>query len=532
MAVIFFDGFSANRPRNEGYWGEPVTASENESGDNVYGSTTKKRNASAVNSGAQKLKAVGLPGKQQAVKCVFGTHTGKKLFFGFAISGLQIFPTGTDANGVAYPTTDARRNITLCRLYNSVDAEVLAISIGAIMSAGNVTELRFKINNESNEFVLPLSILEAVTATSVTFNTHTQTTFVVKNGAESDFIYVEFLVDLSDSASPNMELRINDESLKLAAAQGSAGEDEELTLSAAISNIRAIKLYGGLAIDTYIDDFYVLDDTTPGQVSFLGQETRVLSPDFDVPYTAEWNVVSALDPPSPTLNTVDADNYITTADFDKKNIFTPAAPLTANLIAAVMATSYARKTSRNAKYEHVYQRIGEITTVDGFVATGTALFPTVAGNFCLVPDTLHGSRPVYKNGPWYLFFDSFNTGYWFIEATLNWNSTFSSGSATWYNTSSALTPPTGTYFGWVGDEGGNLTLTAASVCPVKGPDGAVQTLGAPKAVTNLFYTCPENALCSVPHTTIAQSNPETNAAWTPQSVNSAGFGVRSLDPAL
>ena len=525
MAVIFFDGFSANRPRNDRFWGLGVGAGESETDGRVYGSTEKHRNGTSPNSGSLKLKAFGDATKQQALTCLFFNQTGKKLFFGFAISGLQIYPTGTAANGAAF-SPDATRKLKLFELKDDTQATVLTVYAAAEIdgSPAAATSLFLQVDSISTAYEIPLAGVDSFDEESATFNSNSQSTFVVRQPSteDADFIYLEFAVDMSDETETILQCRFNDIPLFLTDAPEAFTED--LILPSPIAGVAAIKFYGGITKDLYLDDFYVSDSTGTINTTFLGRETRILSPNLVATAKADWAVVSSQTPADPTLNTIDVENYITAADADKTSTFSPAASMTATLVAAVSMTSYARKTALNARYEHVYQRLGGSTSVAGF-AVSNADQASANGDYCL--DGTHNSKPKYKNATsnWYIYYDSANTQ-WIIASTItvnNWEWAYTNYSVAADVPTSGWSPGMGSY---------SAPTVAADSCVTQEPDSSILSVGTAKTVTNLSYTCPPNSFCAIPHTTVVEQNPETSARWTIAEINSGTFGVRSLTPPL
>lgn len=531
MAVLFFDGFSANRPRNEKYWGLSVSENENLAGGAIYGSTTTKRNAAAVNSGAQKLTAFGDPAKQQAVKCFFGAQSATRVIVGFAVSGLQIYPNGTDATGASLTST-AQRPLKLFELHDAANNVVLTLNVEIEATATpNQDELRFRIAG-NNAFTLASIgiVVDSADTESATFDTHAQNTFVLRETEDNeDFVYLEFAIDMTDNTESKVLFRFNDQPISVV----NENDDfiEEMVLAAPIASVAAIKFYGGITKDLFIDDFYVLNSSGTANTNFLGRETRILSPNLEEADLAEWTVVSEQTPADPTLNVVDNTNYITTTEPNSTSTFKPTMNLTAPLVAAVAVTSYAKKTSLNARYEHVYQSLGQPTSVDGFTVSNTNYDTSYSvfadGEYCL--DGTQNNRPRYKKAAnnYYIYYSSFVSA-WIITADLN-----DSGNYFYYAwTGSGDPPATPPLSGWTGNGSttyANPTLTAQS-CSIAQPNGDVQSLGNPKIVANLSYNCNPGSLCAVPHTTIVEQNPDTAAAWDIAEINAGSFGVRSLEP--
>lgn len=403
MAAIFFDGFHANRPRNEGQWGYLLSAAETP--DPLgYGDTTKRRNPTSANSGAQKLSAFfGVDGEdQKAVKCFFGEQSGKKLYFGFGISGWQTFPTGRSPQDVDFDTlSDTDRQLNFVQLFNAADELVLSISLGvnaADVSGGVVQALRLYVNEyTADTFKVPADTVNSVAAVTVNSGGFDQTTYVVSETAENnDFIYFEFELDLTNSAENGnttlFSCRVNDQPI---ARVGDVNVDR-VPLDAPIANVSSLKLRGGYTADMYFDDLYVVDDTDTHTNSFLGRNTFVLSFDLDhtTPAQNDWTIVDPDGNSDPTLNVIDDDKYLTTSEFDKVaafNLVSPSIPEGAS-IGAVMLTSYAKRTSLPAKYAHVYRETDgtihdlgaakEVTNLSYNCADQVA-----AGNLCSIPHT-------------------------------------------------------------------------------------------------------------------------------------------------
>jgi len=528
MAVLFFDGFSANRPRNEKYWGLSVAENENLAGGAIYGSTTTKRNAAAVNSGAQKLTAFGDPAKQQAVKCFFGAQSATRVIVGFAVSGLQIYPNGTDATGASLTST-TQRPLKLFELHDAENDVVLTLNVEIEPTATpNQDELRFRIaGNDAFTLASIGIVVDSADTESATFDTHAQNTFVLRETEDNeDFVYLEFAIDMTDNAESKVLFRFNDQPISVV----NENDDfiEEMVLAEPITNVAAIKFYGGITKDLFIDDFYVLNSSGTANTNFLGRETRILSPNLEEADLAEWTVVSDQTPADPTLNIVDNTNYITTTEPNSTSTFKPTANLTAPLVAAVAVTSYAKKTSLNARYEHVYQSIGQATSVDGFtVSNGDDNFYNISanGNYCL--DGTQNSRPRYKKAAdnYYIYYSSYVSA-WIIANNVNDDGNYFYSA--W--TGGGEPPATPPLSGWNPNfSSGSPTLTAQS-CSIAQPNGDLQSLGDPKIVANLSYNCNSGSLCSVPHTTIVEQNPDTDAAWDIAEINAGSFGVRSLEP--
>lgn len=523
MAVIFFDGFSANRPRNDRFWGFGVNAGESETGGRVFGSTETHRNGTSPNSGALKFKAFGEAAKQQAQTCFFTAQSDKKLFFGFAVSGLQLYPTGTNAAGVAF-SPPTKRKLKLFELQD--DTSPTATTVLTVYAAADLspTKLLLCVDSLTTEYEIPLDAITDFEEESATFNTHTQSAFVVRQpGTEdADFIYLEFAIDMTDETETVLSCRFNDIPLFLT---NSPSFTEDLILPAPLTNVAAIKLYGGIARDMYIDDFYVSDNTGTVNTTFLGRETRILSPNLAASEKTDWTVVSNQTPANPTLNTVDVENYITSATANQISTFAPTANMSAVLVAAVSMTSYARKTALNARYEHVYQRLGTTTSVAGFTVS-VADNLAASGSYCL--DGTHNSRPKYKKAAnnWYIYYDSSSTQ-WVIASSI----TINSWEWAYSSYGDVNNVPTSGWNSGMGGYGMTPVVTAES-CAIEGADGSIFSIGGPKIVTNLSYTCPANSFCNIPHTTVVEQNPETSARWTIAEINSGTFGVRSLTPPL
>lgn len=528
MAVLFFDGFSANRPRNEKYWGLSVSENENLAGGAIYGSTTTKRNAAAVNSGAQKLTAFGDPAKQQAVKCFFGAQSATRVVVGFAVSGLQIYPNGTDATGASLTST-GQRPLKLFELHDAANNVVLTLNVEIEATATpNQDELRFRIAG-NNAFTLASIgiVVDSANTESATFNTHAQNTFVLRETEDNeDFVYLEFAIDMTNNTESKVLFRFNDQPISVV----NENDDfiEEMVLAAPIASVAAIKFYGGITKDLFIDDFYVLNSSGTANTNFLGRETRILSPDLEAADLAEWTVVSDQTPADPTLNVVDNTNYITTTESNLTSTFKPTASLNAALVAAVAVTSYAKKTSLNAFYEHVYQSIAQQTTVAGFTVTNADDNNGAPnGSYCL--DGQYNNRNKYKKSDnnYYIYYSTNVDGNnaWVIAPDLT-------DSGNWlyvaYDVSNTLaTPPLNN---WNTYNGFYTPVLTAQSCSVAQPNGNLQILGDAKMVANLSYNCNPGSLCAVPHTTIIEQNPDTGAAWNIAEINAGSFGVRSLEP--
>lgn len=426
MAAIFFEGFNANRPRNDAYYGvRQSDFSSNYPASVIFGSTEKKRNPGTPNAGALKLTAIGKsnylgsPGVQNSfsngpnLQCTFATQTGKKLFFGVAISGLQLHPyngqytdgqyMGSGTPPESYLAQPPLLEHTFLRLKSSTGQ-----NIDLTVLAGGTTTVPMKLlvsrsTADTETFdILSDYIGGGLQAEGATFpwlgSTVAQFFEVVRDPSNNDFIYFEFAVDLTDPLTTTFECRINDQPLRLT----SAPETEVLSLSSPMPNINRIIFFSGVSGDMFYDDFYVADDTGITVNDFLGRETAVYSPNLTAATEIDWDVVSSLTPADPTLNIIDDANYITTGGFDQVSTFNGTiSPGATALVGAVMLTSYAKKVSLDAKYEHVYKpAVGNVQAIGAPRNVTNLSFNCPENTLCAVPlVTIMPVNPV-TNAQW------------------------------------------------------------------------------------------------------------------------------------
>lgn len=248
MAIIFFDGF--NRDFNDAQWTRTSDTSV------VLSSTVRSQ------SGPNSIHIMGDDTLNfKLTLSNIGTHSAKKLYLGFVMHNYV-----TDANDDSLYSSGR----PFLQFYNSANNVVLTIAFDT-SSIGTNSQLSFGKNVDIN------LIQNDVVADSyrVGLSTDYYSQRIVAYSGTSTWLYFEFELDIA--STPNtVAMRINGVPLvNLSAAQ-------KTNLATAITNITKMEFigaknrqnsYGGY--HTFIDDFYLVDDTGSRENTWLGPETVV-----------------------------------------------------------------------------------------------------------------------------------------------------------------------------------------------------------------------------------------------------------------
>ena len=247
MAVIFFDGF--NRDINDAQWSRPDEAAV------VLSGTVR------TNSGPQSILIMGDDTlDKRLVLSNIGTHSAKKLYLGFVMHNFV-----NDSNDDSlYPN-----GRPLLRFYNSSNAVVLTVAFDTT-STGTNSQLSLGKNIDINM----LQSNTIVDSYRVGLSSDHYSQRIVGYSGSNTWIYYEFEIDLA--STPNtVAMRINGVPL----VNLNSTQKTNLT---PISNISKLEFIGArqranyyAAYYTFIDDFYLIDDTGSRENTWLGPDTIV-----------------------------------------------------------------------------------------------------------------------------------------------------------------------------------------------------------------------------------------------------------------
>lgn len=247
MAIIFFDGF--NRDFDSAHWTrtDPVnmvlngTARTNSAPNSMYlygGETLDYR--LALNN--------------------IGTHSSKKLYMGFVLRNYVV----DTADLTPYP--DGR---PFLRFYDSSDNLVLTIAVDS-SSAGSNSQVSYGDDVYFN-------IVQAgAVVDSYNIGVATTTSGTKKVIADNTWRYFEFEFDI-DSATNTVAMRVEGTPV----VNSNATETTALTTIANIAKIEFVAgrlhqpYYWQPGTGTFIDDFYLVDDTGTRENTWLGPDTVV-----------------------------------------------------------------------------------------------------------------------------------------------------------------------------------------------------------------------------------------------------------------
>lgn len=247
MAIIFFDGF--NRDINDAQWSRPDEDAA------VLSGTVR------ANSGPNSMHILGDDTlDKRLVLSNIGTHSAKKLYLGFAMHNHV-----TDANDDSlYPS-----GRPLLRFYNSSNAVVLTVAFDTT-STGTNSQLSFG-NNVDINMLQSNAIVDSYRVGLINTSWYGQR--IVGYTGASTWLYYEFEIDLA--STPNtVAMRINGVPL----VNLNNTQKTNLTTISNISKLEFIgarpRVYSG-SYHTFIDDFYLVDDTGSRENTWLGADTVV-----------------------------------------------------------------------------------------------------------------------------------------------------------------------------------------------------------------------------------------------------------------
>lgn len=246
MALIFFDGF--NRDFDTTHW-----AVTDETNMTLNGNVR-------TNSGPNSMYLYG--GETLDYRLTLsntGTHANKKLYFGFVLSNYAV-----DASDlVSYP-----RGRPFLRLYNNANTLVLTVAVDPTPATAN-SQVNYG-NDVTFNIVQNSTIVDSYTFGIAATNGSTK---IIPNGS---WRYFEFEIDL---ASPTNTIAMHFEGVPI--QNSNASPTTNLTTIADISKIEFVagrvyqQVWWQPATGTFIDDFYLVDDTGSRENTWLGPETVV-----------------------------------------------------------------------------------------------------------------------------------------------------------------------------------------------------------------------------------------------------------------
>ena len=385
MAIIFFEGFNDNREVNRGFWYPLPTATSTATNQprTSWGATGTIPNQRGAQQNQGSLVVYNYNTNDTgalSLNCDYGTQEApvngtRKIFFGFAIHNLHtdwwgLDSSGNDVNGNSASATDLLS--PFCEI-NAITGTALTFSFGrdsASASEQYLIQVDGTGNAQAPQFVVPADYFEAASLPSRQRTAGGGGDQTVQNRYVAEqWVYIEIAVTLSDTGSPDpstVEMRFQDQNLI------AKGASNVVDLATKRSTLETLKIILSQTYTTYFDDLYIADNTGAIANNFLGQEVKIYSPNISVlaadPGGAEgkqdWDVVPTGG--DPTLNIVDNTNYITTSVQNSTSSYRVTNPITLDtdaIIGAVMLTSWGRKTSLDARYEHVYNLAADLSDV-------------------------------------------------------------------------------------------------------------------------------------------------------------------------
>lgn len=346
MAVIFFDGFREIDAYNWTATGATSDGSVANISPTAAANNTVTNNLTLAN---------------------FGTHAGKKLYFGFKPQSYHV-PKITSGAGQPF-----------IKFYNSSDVEVLALHFNTASTTTPDIGLQVR---QGGSAVTTYKLLNSIAPVIYTDGTNPD---LVGGyfGVFDAYRMLEFEIDLN--STPNtLAIQYIGQSLfnsSLAAVT---------ELSNAIDDIAKIVIYGGIIADSSFDDLYLADDTGSFANTWLGANVQVHSPGFGDAQVNEWQ--GSPDTGGGSVASNDGDNsYIRTGLFDKyqtydvNNIspsgFSPA-------VGAIKLTSVVRRVLFNSAYRYVYYNVGTTTHYEV-----SASIPVTTNNYVRKPPVFVSQNP-------------------------------------------------------------------------------------------------------------------------------------------
>lgn len=335
MAIIFFDGF--NRDFDATHWTRTSPA------DMGLNGTVR------TNSGPNSMYLYGgEPLDYRLALSNIGTHDNKKLYMGFVLRNYVV-----DANDLlTYPN-----GRPFLRFYDSSNVVVLTIAIDPSPSGSNS---QVEYGNNINFNVVQGSTLVDTYNIGVA-NVTVDTTKVIAAGG---WRYFEFEIDLASTT--------NTVALRVEGAPVVNLANTNTTNLTSITNIAKIEFIAGRVyqqnwwespVGTFLDDFYLVDNSGARENTWLGPETvvrniSVNSDNFDSAVdTGQWFATGD----SQRLNSDDGDvSGIRSSAFNQHQLYNWSDISTSSLMPGTIVGALRISTkAKNASLPAAYRLVGE-----------------------------------------------------------------------------------------------------------------------------------------------------------------------------